>query len=248
MVLKAITHSENPQLAESSVWIENTVWPEYNRHADVVGRYWPRLTTDFPDFQFVVFDEASNEVVARGNTVPFHWDGDSHHLPRSMDALVMRAFERKGRGSRPNALSALAAEVPPQNRAKGLGTFLLLTMKGIAQARGLEALVAPVRPVWKERYPLTPIEQYMTWKRSDGLPFDPWIRLHHGLGARFIKPAPRSLRITGTVAEWESWTQMPFPASGRYVFPRGLAPLRIDRGADTGLYWEPNVWMSHPVP
>ena len=55
-----------------------------------------------------------------------------------------------------------------------------------------------------------------------------------------------SLRITGTVAEWSSWTGLAFPASGQFVFPEGLAPVEIDLDADRGAYWEPNVWMIHP--
>ena len=55
-----------------------------------------------------------------------------------------------------------------------------------------------------------------------------------------------SLRINGTVADWESWVGMPFPESGDYVFPEGLATVHIDREADLGSYWEPNVWMIHP--
>jgi len=39
---------------------------------------------------------------------------------------------------------------------------------------------------------------------------------------------------------------MVFPESGDYVFPEGLAPVHIDRAADRGSYWEPNVWMVHP--
>jgi hypothetical protein len=38
---------------------------------------------------------------------------------------------------------------------------------------------------------------------------------------------------------------MAFPASGDYVFPAGLAPVAIDRDADVGTYWEPNVWLIH---
>jgi hypothetical protein len=30
------------------------------------------------------------------------------------------------------------------------------------------------------------------------------------------------------------------------VFPRGLAPLTVDREGDLATYWEPNVWMVHP--
>jgi hypothetical protein len=53
--------------------------------------------------------------------------------------------------------------------------------------------------------------------------------------------------ITGTVAEWEAWTTMRFPQSGRYTVPGALAPITIDRGRNVGRYVEPNVWMRHPV-
>jgi hypothetical protein len=35
------------------------------------------------------------------------------------------------------------------------------------------------------------------------------------------------------------------PASGDHVIPQGLEVLHVDRGADTGVYHEPNVWMRH---
>jgi len=31
------------------------------------------------------------------------------------------------------------------------------------------------------------------------------------------------------------------------VFPQGLALVTIDRDADLGLYYEPNVWVAHAV-
>jgi hypothetical protein len=34
-----------------------------------------------------------------------------------------------------------------------------------------------------------------------------------------------------------------FAGDGEYVFPSGLAPLRLQDGI--GSYWEPNVWMLH---
>jgi hypothetical protein len=120
-------------------------------------------------------------------------------------------------------------------------------MRSLAADRELPDLIAPLRPTWKERYPLTPIERYASWARRDGLPFDPWIRLHVRLGAEIVRPDPQSLRITGTVADWEEWTGLPFPESGAYVFPHGLAPLDVDRERDRGEYWEPNVWVHHRV-
>ena len=73
------------------------------------------------------------------------------------------------------------------------------------------------------------------------------MRIHERLGARVSTALPESLLITGTVAEWESWTGLPFPESGDYVVPDGLALVHIDRDADRGSYWEPNVWMIHPA-
>jgi GNAT superfamily N-acetyltransferase len=142
---------------------------------------------------------------------------------------------------------ALAVEIAPQHRGRGLSRVVIGAMRDIARRHGFKNLIAPVRPSWKERYPLTPIEKYISWTTDGGQPFDPWIRVHHKLGADILKPVPRSLQITGTVREWEEWTEMSFPESGIYVFPRGLAPLAIDVDGDLGRYWEPNVWMRHPV-
>ena len=72
------------------------------------------------------------------------------------------------------------------------------------------------------------------------------MRLHERLGARVATPLPRSMRISGTVAEWEEWIDLALPESGSYVFPGGLAPLTVDREAGIASYWEPNVWMIHP--
>jgi hypothetical protein len=57
--------------------------------------------------------------------------------------------------------------------------------------------------------------------------------------------APESMTISGTVAEWQDWLGMALPDSGRYVVRGGLAPLVVDRQADTGLYREANVWVVH---
>jgi hypothetical protein len=51
--------------------------------------------------------------------------------------------------------------------------------------------------------------------------------------------------MTGTVADWESWTDMTFPVSDSYVIPDGVSLLQIDRVHDQGQYVEPNVWVHH---
>jgi hypothetical protein len=120
-------------------------------------------------------------------------------------------------------------------------------MRQVARRHHLDSLIAPVRPNRKEYYPLVPIERYSEWRRADGLLFDPWMRVHERLGATILKPEPSSLKVSGTIAEWEEWTDIAFPESGDYWFPHGLATVTIDRDTDAGIYWEPNVWMRHSV-
>jgi len=56
----------------------------------------------------------------------------------------------------------------------------------------LGAPIAPVRPSWKERHPLVPIERHATWRRPDGLLLDPWLRVRERLGATILGPEPPS--------------------------------------------------------
>jgi hypothetical protein len=114
------TATERPDLWERGI-DSASVWPEYNLHGDTLNQWWGLLDVELADFQFVLYDDAEDTVVAEGHT-----------------------------------------------------------------------------------------------------------------------------GITGTVAEWESWTGLAFPESADYVFPEGLATVHIDRNADRGSYWEPNVWMVHP--
>jgi GNAT superfamily N-acetyltransferase len=245
--LKIVSARERPDLLERAGERADTVWPEYNKHGDVLNEYWGRLGEVFPDFQFVLHEEADDEVLAEGHAIPCSWDGTVAGLPDGIDGLIAGGFRLSEEDKAPTTLSALAIAILPEHRNKRLSSVMVKGMARIAAEHGFADLIAPVRPSWKERYPLTPIERYVRWTRDDGLPFDPWIRVHHRLGGEILRPEPESLRITGTVAVWEEWTEMSFPESGEYVFPNGLAPVAIEREVDRGIYFEPNVWMQHRV-
>jgi GNAT superfamily N-acetyltransferase len=238
----AYTASERPDLWGNARSLFGGVWPEYNLHANDSAKYFGTLFPLHAHLQILFFDLATDEVVARGRTIPFWWDGSLDDLPTGIDAVGLRAVEDS---RAPTALSALAAEVALDRQGEGLSRLLIQAMAEVARTAGLAPLVAPVRPSWKDRYPLTPIERYARWKRDDGLPFDPWLRVHARLGATTIRPEPKSMRIEAPVNEWEHWTAMTFPEDGEYVFPFGLSPLSIKSGV--GSYWEPNVWMLHEV-
>ena len=204
--------------------------------------YWGRLTEERPEFQFHLVGEG-DEILARARSIPIRWDGRIDDLPAGIDGAIARGFDE----GEANVLCALVIMVPRPLQERGLSAVAVGEMSKLARGHGLAALIAPVRPSWKARYPLVPIELYAGWRRADGLLFDPWMRVHERHGATVLKPEPHSLRITGTVAEWEEWTEMAFPESGEYWFPGGLASVTIDREQDRGGYWEPNVWMRHAI-
>lgn len=223
------------------------VWPEIMLYDEIANRYWGNLYDDFAAFQVAVCDEA-DRVVALGNTIPVSWDGTAEGLPEGgFDAVLEGGVRGLEEGRTPDTLSALAAVVTRDHRGRGLSVTVLNAMKSVAAEHGLGALIAPVRPTLKDRYPLTPMERYVRWEQAEGLPFDPWLRVHRRLGAEFLCVAPRSMVITGKIPEWEEWTGMRFPESGTYVVPGALQPVVMDLERDLGTYVEPNVWMRHPV-
>ncbi len=236
------TATERPELLGPAWERTRDTLPEYNNHGDVLNEYWSRLTDERPDFQFhLVADD--DEILARARSIPVRWSGTIEDLPAGIEGAIARGFDEAGA----NVLCALVIMVPRDLQGRGVSAMTVRAMSEIACRHNLASLIAPVRPSWKERYPLVPIERYAQWRRPDGLLFDPWMRVHERLGATVLKPEPQSLRITGTVNEWETWTEMSFPESGDYWFPGGLALLHIDRAEDSGRYWEPNVWMHHPL-
>jgi hypothetical protein len=246
VAVRLLTWAERPELARLGPAAED-VWPEYNLYGDVFDEWWAPLLEELPEYQFALFDEDAGVVLAEAHTGPLAWNGDDRELPGGIDDALQRVVMAARGGAHVDTLCAFAAEVAPTARQRGLAAQVLAGMSDLARRQRLRRLIAPVRPSWKERYPLAPIERYITWRRADGQLLDPWMRLHERLGARVAAALPHSMRITGTVSEWETWTQLALPESGSYVFPHGLAPLSVDRDADLATYWEPNVWMIHPA-
>lgn len=249
MRLRIVTLRERPGALAGLRRIQKKVWPPgmaYINEDAVCVRLWPALLRVFPEFQIILCD-AGGRVVAGGYTIPFVWDGRTRSLPMGVDGVLERGLRDHRRRRRPNTLSALLAVVDPRLQGRGLSAEVLEAMTLIASILGMRALVAPVRPTLKHRYPLIPMERYARWRRPDGAPFDPWLRVHWRLGARMLGVAARSMVVEGRVKQWEAWTGMRFPASGEYIVPGALAPVRIDRGRDRGRYVEPNVWMLHPT-
>ena len=244
MALQFPTRAERTGKQPHIASLQAGIWPEFLYHDPILNRLFDRVIQEDAEYQFYAWDEERQEVVGGGNAVPAFWDGEVESLPEGgVDAVVESRFADGA--PEPNVLCALQIVIAPEARAQGLSSRMIKRMAEIGRDHGLDKLIAPVRPNLKDRYPLSPMERYVEWRREDGSHVDPWLRTHERLGAPIVKVATESMRIPGTVAQWEEWTEMALPESASYVVPGALVPVEIDRERDEGLYIEPNVWMVH---
>jgi GNAT superfamily N-acetyltransferase len=238
-----ITTADRPDLAEQGKQALLPGWPAFIFHDQVSDRLIDRAGEYFPQFDVRLL--ADGEIIAGAWAVALRWNGAVDCLPGGYDGALIRAITEHESAVKPDTLCAMAASVRGDQQGSGLGARLLSELRARAEAAGLERMIAPVRPVLKSRYPLTPMARFARWTRPDGSHLDPWVRTHQRLGATILAPAPRSMVVTGTVGEWAEWTGMAFPETGRYVVPGALDLLDVDAARGHGTYAETNLWMRH---
>jgi hypothetical protein len=242
--LTIVTTADRHDLDDEAEAAFRQNWPEFIFHDPISGQYVGRVETYFPSYDVLLLDDGA--VVAGGWGVPLSWDGAVTALPvGGYDGALVAAVTGHEEGIAPDTLCIMAAAVRRDRQGGGLAGRALTALRDRATSAGLQRVIAPVRPSLKTRYPLTAMERFAGWDRGDGLHLDPWIRTHQRLGATILGPAPDSMIIKGTVAEWEKWTGMAFPETGRYVAPEALDLVEIDCEQDLGTYAETNLWMRH---
>jgi hypothetical protein len=240
--MKVVRYADRPDLVERRFEeLVEPAFPAYMNENEPGNLYWDRLYADFPEFQVALVD--GDELLAEAHAVPVPWDGTRGDLPSGWDEGFVRGMTSERDRT---ALMAIAISVAPSQQGRQLSGRMVQTFTDNARAAGLaNGVIAPVRPTWKERYPLIPIERYMAWRRTDGAHFDPWLRVHERVGGEILAAAPESMTIRAPAADWAEWTGMAFPDDGEYVFPGALATLVVLDGV--GTHVEPNVWVLHRV-
>ncbi|MER7558947.1 GNAT family N-acetyltransferase [Nocardioides sp. NPDC126508] len=234
--------ADRPDLAEA-MWDMPSSWPEFMRHDPIGGLYYGNVETRFSSFVLVAQDE-TGQVVACGYSIPFV-RGDHDELPdNGWDFVIRDGLLANIRGQEPDAISAVEIAVHPDHQGRGISALMLGAMRDNAARHGFSELLAPVRPSAKADAD-EPMSTYVTRVREDGLPVDPWLRVHVRAGGYIARVAPRSMVIPGTLTEWRRWTGLPFDKSGPVLVARALAPVHCDLDHDVATYVEPNVWVVH---
>ncbi|HEX8629691.1 MAG TPA: hypothetical protein VF755_16110, partial [Catenuloplanes sp.] len=236
---------DRPDLGDSIAGVLGSRWPAF-RLAGIPGHGvdLDALVRAVPDHQVLLLDAADN-VLGVGLSVPVDWDQTVDGLPAGWDGAVRAGAELLDRGGHADAVCGLSVTMTPDAAGRGLATHLVGALRAAAAQAGAVALLAPVRPLLKARYPLTSMGRYLSWRTADGEAFDPWLRLHLRLGGLQVGIAAPSISVTGSIADWQDWVDMPLPGRGEYIIAEGLVPLVVDQNAGTATYREPNVWVVH---
>jgi GNAT superfamily N-acetyltransferase len=243
MDLEIVTLAERPALMDV-FWDMETSWPEFMKHDPIGNAYYASLG-EFAEFVLVCLD-AEGQMVAKAHSVPFELDDDEELPDAGWDAAIRSGLLTRLRGEKANAVSAVEIAIRPDLQGAGLSGRIVAALRDNAGRLGFGELLAPVRPNGRTDVH-EPMADYAFRTRADGLPVDPWLRVHVRAGGRIDRVAPRSMVIPGTVAEWREWTGLPFDRTGPVEVPGALAPVLCDAEHGIAVYVEPNVWVRHPT-
>jgi GNAT superfamily N-acetyltransferase len=236
--------ADRPDLA-AAVWAMQSPWPEFMRHDPIGGLFYSNVEGRFADHVLVAQDE-TGAVAALAFSVPFVLGGSE--LPvNGWDFVIRSGLLASVHGDQPDAVSAVEIAVRTDLQGRGLSGRMLTAMRSNAARHGFAELVAPVRPNGKTDVH-EPMASYAFRTREDGLPVDPWLRVHVRAGGVVDRIAPRSMVVPGTLEEWREWTGLPFDTTGPVEVPKALAPVWCDVEHGTAVYVEPNVWVRHRTP
>ena len=199
------TFAQKPELRCRIDQLNAQSWPQFLLHGNV--HHWHLLFEVFAQYQLLLCGPA-DELIAVGHTVPLVWRGSVSDLPTTIEDVILRAEHAYRNRQTPNTFCALAIMVNSAHRGRHLSGAVIQEMKSLAGQHACTALIAPVRPTSKSRYPLASMGRYVEWRRADGAPLDPWIRVHWRMGAEGLGIAPNTLTVEGTIEDWEEWTDM----------------------------------------
>ncbi|MFD0279353.1 N-acetyltransferase [Kitasatospora sp. NPDC127111] len=244
--LTITTLAERPSLIPRVYELDDT-WPVFVPHDLVASALLDEVVVRFPQYCAVATD--GDRVVARALAVPFDAlaEGREETPDQGWDRVLSWAFRDLRRACTPTAASALEITVDTGYLGRGLSYRMLGALRDAAAAQGHRALLAPVRPTAKHLQPHLPMAEYVGRRRPDGLPEDPWLRVHVKAGASIVKVAPASMTVSASLDQWRRWTGLPFDRDGDTVVPGALVPVHADLAHDRAVYVEPNVWVSHPL-
>lgn len=241
---RQFTFAQHPGLRSHMNLIHHDTWPRYFAGSPVLARYWERLYSEFPAYQFCLLDD-ENRVACVANGVPLYWDGRDESAPLTWDDAVELAFRQRDDGVAPNAILGLAGIVAGHCQGQGLSNRIVQGFRGLVKMHGHDYFLAPVRPVGMLEHPGVDVHAWARSRDANGEPLDFWLRVHERLGATTLGAAEKSQCVEGSLEQWREWTGVTFEADGACVLPDLLQPVEVDLKAGRARYYDPSIWAVH---
>jgi GNAT superfamily N-acetyltransferase len=242
--MEIVTFAQRRDL-EESMWSLASVWPQFMLWDPIADLYYAHVDRWA---EFVLLAVEGGDVAARAFSVPFAMGAaiERPALPGDgWDGVIQWAHRDHVAGRTPTTVAGLEVAVLPEHRGAGVAASMVAAMKENSARLGFDELVIPVRPSHKHLEPDTPMSEYVSRRRSDGLPQDPWLRIHARAGGEIHDVCPTAMTIPGTLAHWREWTGLPFDRSGEVHVPGALVPVHVSVEQDHAVYVEPNVWVRY---
>ncbi len=241
------TLAERPELI-GQVWDMPDTWDEFMDHDPIAEALFGPVVQQFRQLGVVATD-ADDSIVAHGTAMAFCLDCDGRRaLPdKGWDQALMWAHRDLALGVEPDTACALEVSIHTDWLGRGLSHVMFGAIRDAARTAGFGTLLAPVRPSGKHLEPDVDMDEYARRTRSDGLPVDPWLRVHTRLGGVIEQIAPASQTVTGSLDQWREWTGIDFSETGPVYVPGALAPVHCLASQNVAVYVEPNVWMRHDL-
>ncbi len=238
------SRADSPVLRKAAMAVEASAWNAlgYLNFTRAHFEFYEQILEEHADCQLCLVDEETGYPVAVATCAPVACK-DLDQLPaEGWDWIVQSAGEKK---TAPNLIGGLGISVSRAHRSKGLARLMIKAMGVLAQKRGFDGVVIPVRPTAKTKHQSVPIHDYIGWTDENGRAYDPWLRSHLAAGGKIVGAATKSMVVNEPVAFWETWSGRTFPESGAYEIDGALTPVMIDVEKDRGAYEEPNVWFAY---
>lgn len=247
MDVSFVTLAERPELIPE-VWAMPDTWDEFMEHDHVAQALFGTVANAFRQLGVVGLD-SDGQIVSHGTAIGFCLDLDGRRdLPdKGWDQALLWAYADIRNERAADTACALEVSIHTDHLGKGLSQRTFAAIRAAAKAAGFPLLVAPVRPSGKHQEPDLSMEEYAFRQRDDGLPIDPWLRVHARLGGVIERIAPVSQTISGTLEQWNEWTGVSLPNDGPAHIPGGLVPVQCIADQGIGVYVEPNVWVRHDL-
>jgi GNAT superfamily N-acetyltransferase len=238
--------NDDPGLGKVHWEIVKTIYPPILLHSPVANKYWNKLVEYFPDHQIFIIDE-NNNVIGFANTIPFFWNKALKKLPDTgWDWLLEKGILDHEKGVKPNNLGGLQVGIAKHYQGKGFSKIIIKEVLKLAKENKYDNFIIPIRPTYKHKYPLISMKKYIKWKKDDII-FDPWLRTHVAGGARIIKICKKSMTYGGSLEEWAEKSGISIVGSGKYIVEGALQPVKIDVKKNTGVYYDPNIWIYYKL-